>query len=375
MNRVLRYFKKDPVLMASLCLAILSTFLVKPSASYIEYIDFRVLGILLSLMLVMAGFQKNDFFDYLGRLLLKKCHNILQLVLVLTFLCFFSSMLITNDVALITFVPFAVMTLRKAGKEKLYIPVIVSQTLAANLGSMLTPLGNPQNLYLYNLAEFSIVSFLKLLFPYTLISGLLLLLMQWFIVRKDAKDSQSLLTENDQVTIRKDIFWKNGVYGVLFLCCLLTVFRLVPYYVVLIGILLVLCFLDRYVIGSVDYSLLLTFIFFFVFTGNLGKIEVVQNALSQVIANREVYIGVLASQFISNVPAALLLSGFTNDYSALLLGVDLGGLGTLIASMASLISYKIYAATEGAQKGKYLLVFSVTNIVFLGILLLANLIL
>ncbi len=359
--------KKDTVLFAALCLAVLSMFWVKPSIEYINYIDFRVLGILLSLMLVMAGFQKNGLFDMVGSWLLNRCKNITQLSLVLTFLCFFSSMLITNDVALITFVPFAILTLTRSNRTDLLIPVIVSQTLAANLGSMLTPLGNPQNLYIYNLTGYGFGQFVRVMLPYCVVSGVLLLGMQFFITRSN-KESGQLTDSTPSVEGLRRHLWKNWIYGALFVLCLAVVFRILPYYIVLVLIILAILVIDTRILFVVDYSLLFTFIFFFIFTGNLGKLEIVKNFLGQLVAGREIGIGVVASQFISNVPATLLLAGFTTDYEALLIGVNLGGLGTLIASMASLISYKLYACTNQAQKGKYFNYFTISNILFLIVL-------
>ena len=153
-QKIIGVIKKDTVLFAAMVLAVISAFFVTPSLNYVNYIDFRVLGILLSLMIIMAGLQKNGLFDAIGCRLLEKTKNTMQLSMVLVFLCFFSSMLITNDVALITFVPFAVMTMQKCGQEKFLIPVIVLQTLAANLGSMLTPIGNPQSAPSRNTAYF-----------------------------------------------------------------------------------------------------------------------------------------------------------------------------------------------------------------------------
>ena len=289
----------------------------------------------------------------------------MQLSLVLVFLCFFFSMFITNDVSLITFVPFAMLTLRKCNQEKLLIPVIIVQTLAANLGSMLTPIGNPQNLYLYNLAEMKMST-----------SGILLLLSVAVVCRKKEKIEFTLEENNgdheiekERLHLRRKTHQKNAVYLILFLMSLLVVVRVLPYYVAFIVVFVTVFIMDRQVLKTIDYSLILTFIAFFIFTGNIGEIETIRNVLQEFVSGREVGVGIAASQVISNVPAALLLSGFTRDYAKLLVGVNIGGLGTLIASMASLISYKIYAHHYNEQKGKYFRWFTIANVGYLAVLL------
>lgn len=203
-EKVIGFIKKDTVLCVATTLAMVSAFFVKPTLNYVNYIDFRVLGILLSLMTVMAGLQRNGLFDMIGSSLLKRTKNTMQLSLVLVFLCFFFSMFITNDVSLITFVPFAMLTLRKCNQEKLLIPVIIVQTLAANLGSMLTPIGNPQNLYLYNLAEMKMSTFIGIIGPYTLASGILLLLSVAVVCRKKEKIEFTLEENNGDHEIEKE---------------------------------------------------------------------------------------------------------------------------------------------------------------------------
>lgn len=367
-KKILGFIKKETVLSAAILLALISACFVRPSFAYMEYIDWRVLGILLSLMIVMAGFQKNGLFDEIGMRLLSRTKNTAQLTGVLVFLCFFSSMFITNDVALITFVPFAVLTLRKCRQERLMVLVIVLQTIAANLGSMFTPIGNPQNLYLYQLSGMELGEFLLFMLPYTAVSGLLLLITIFVLSAR----KQKLLLENCSFSAERVFFdkKKNVIYFVLFLICLLVVARLLPYYLALAAVLAAVFFADREVLKNVDYCLLFTFIAFFIFTGNLGNLPAFKEVLEELVEGRELLMGILASQCISNVPAALLLSGFTKNSKGLLLGVNIGGLGTLIASMASLISYKIYAHNYNKTKGIYLMWFTFANLIFLAVLVL-----
>ena len=366
-DKIVEFLKKEVVLVVAAILAFVSAFVVKPSAAYLDYIDWHVLELLLCLMIVMAGLQKCGLFDWMGEALLKRTNKVWQLCLVLVMLCFFMSMIITNDVALITFVPFAIVTLEKCKKERLLIPVVVLQTVAANLGSMLTPIGNPQNLYLYNLSGMSLGEFILCMLPNTGLSFVLILVSLFFIKGKqeEVQQAQGVQTKVDKK--------QTIMYVILFAEALLVVAKVVPVELVL-GIVLILVFcLDRTVLKNVDYCLLLTFISFFIFTGNLGNIPAIRDTLQALVNGRELLVGIVASQAISNVPAALLLSGFTTDYRALLAGVNVGGLGTLIASMASLISYKILANKYDEKKGKYFQWFTIVNILFLIILFAFNL--
>ena len=354
-------------------LAVISAFFVPPDGEYLGYIDFRTLAILFSLMTVMAGLRRQGIFDRMGRALLALTGGALQLVLVLVGLCFFCSMLITNDVALLTFVPFTFVVLDSLSpetREKLALPVVCMQTIAANLGSMLTPIGNPQNLYLYGRSGMGMGAFVALMLPYTLAS--LALLAGWAVwlcrggspVRKGA--GGPFLAPQPGVRADKRIVWMDAA---LFVVCLLAVVRVLPYGAAFAAVLAATFLADRSTLGRVDYSLLLTFVAFFIFIGNLGRVPAFSDWLRQIIAGREVLVSVLASQVTSNVPAALLLSGFTQNVEGLIIGTNLGGLGTLIASMASLISYRQIAREEPEGKGKYFALFTVSNLVFLAALL------
>ena len=363
LQKITDFIKKETVLTIATALAVASAFWVHPGPQYVGYIDWRVLGILLSLMLIVAGFQSNGLFDAIGSRLLAKTKNTAQLMLVLVFLCFFSSMFITNDVALLTFVPFACTILQKCHQERLIVTTFVLQTLAANLGSMLTPVGNPQNLYLYSISGAGLGEFIGWMAPYTLVSGVLLLLVVFVLSagkRRISLETGALL-QTSGAAGRK----KNGIYLALFVLSLLSVARVLPWELMLAVVLIVLIFTDRAVFLQVDYCLLFTFISFFIFIGNMGNIEAVRSVLQSLVAG-----GIGASQIISNVPATLLLADFTHDLKNLTIGVNLGGLGTLIASMASLISYKIYAHNYNKTKWHYLLWFTVANVLFLAVLVL-----
>ncbi|MBQ8519542.1 MAG: anion permease [Agathobacter sp.] len=373
-QKILEFMKKEVVLVVATVLAILSAFIVPPTSAYWDYIDWHVLELLLCLMTVMAGLQKCGLFDWLGEALLKKTDRVWQLCFVLVMLCFFLSMIVTNDVALITFVPFAIVTLEKSRQERLLIPVVVLQTIAANLGSMLTPIGNPQNLYLYNISEMDLMEFILCMLPNTAISFVLIMVSLLFVKGKKDKITLNKIVYNQTPQERQLVDKRQTVvYLVLFVLSLLVVAKMIPVELVLGIVLIVVLLMDKSVLKKVDYCLLLTFISFFIFTGNLGNIPAIRDTLQELVKGRELIIGILASQAISNVPAALLLSGFTSDYRALLAGVNIGGLGTLIASMASLISYKILANKYNEKKGKYFQWFTIVNIIFLIILFAFNL--
>lgn len=362
-SRIGAFLRHDPVLAAALTLAVISAFLVPPSLDYVGYIDFHVLALLFSLMLVVAGLQKSGAFTLLTDKLLQYVKSTRSLAAVLVGVCFFTSMLITNDVALITFVPLSMMLLGQEKDEKLLMLVVVLQTIAANLGSGLTPLGNPQNLYLYSLSGMSLGGFLSVMLLPTLISAALLVISV-FLIRPREVTRAAAQGTGERATATKLAPWL-----LLFALCMLAVLHLVHYLVMLVIVTLAVVVLDRSLLRKADYALLLTFIGFFVFIGNVKNIPAVSEMLSTLVAGRELGVGVLLSQVISNVPAAMLLSGFTENYAALLVGVNLGGLGTLIASMASMISYKIYAATPGSKAGKYFALFTGLNVLFLVILL------
>ena len=368
-EKIIGFFKGETVLCAAILLAVVSMFLVPPDAAYIGYVDVRTLAILFCLMGVMAGLQKTGVFRWIAQALLGRVKKAWQLVLMLVLLCFFSSMLVTNDVALITFVPFTFTVLTMAGPEardRLIVPAVVLQTIAANLGSMLTPIGNPQNLYLYGKAELSLGAFVLLMLPYSLVS--LFILVVWGCVQARAYRAPIEVSFSEKVGLSEKKV-PLITYSLLFLFNLLTVARVIPYGLALAVTAIGLLLTDRRIFLSIDYSLLLTFVGFFIFIGNVGRLPAFYRLLQRIVAGHEVLAGVAASQVISNVPAALLLSGFTGDLASLIVGVNLGGLGTLIASMASLISYKLIVREKGEGKGAYFRYFTLANICFLVILL------
>ena len=365
MKSVISFIKKESVLVVALFLAIVSSFFVS-GADYLSFIDFGTLALLFCLMSVMAGFSASGLFSFAAKKLLGVFKGARSVVAVLVLLCFFFSCFITNDVALITFVPFAITVLSFAGKSNLIPITVILQTIAANMGSSLTPIGNPQNIYLFSAYKLSLSDFLTLMLPYSAVTLVFLFVSFLFI------KNTPLELKEEEVPAPKT--FGTVFYSLLFVLSVLAVFGIVNHFICLLVVVLALCLFDRKTIFKIDYCLLLTFVGFFIFVGNIGMIPAVKNLIEELLLGKEIIFSALISQAISNVPAALMLSGFTDNGAALLVGVNIGGLGTLIASMASLISYKFVAAALPDRKGKYLLIFSVLNFAFLGVMLLLSLI-
>lgn len=360
-NGIWHFIKNETVLSVAVILAVISSFFITPDIKYLNYIDFRTIGLLFCLMTVMAGLQKTGVFSFMAENLLKKIHSTKSLIFILVMLCFFFSMLITNDVALITFVPFTFTVLDMLGgdiKNQTIIPVVAMQTVAANLGSMLTPIGNPQNLYLHGISGLGVGEFMLLMLPYTVIS--FVLLSAWALLRKGKGGVK--IDFNDKTRIKNK--GKVVIHSALFCVCLLTVAHALDYRIMLLVVIATTAAADYRIFARVDYTLLLTFIAFFVFIGNMGRIPIFSNYINSIINGRECITGILSSQLISNVPAALLLSGFTDNIRPLIVGVNIGGLGTLIASMASLISFKYIGRENKSVRGRYLLYFTAVNVIF-----------
>lgn len=345
----IEFLKKECVLVIAVTLAILSSFISMPKLSYI---DFKVLILLFNLMVVVAAFKELKVLDSIAIGLLKKCNTYTSISLALVFITFISSMIVTNDVALITFVPLSIVIARKANINVLKI--VIFQTLAANLGSSFTPMGNPQNLFIYSFYNLSPIDFFKITLPIVILAVLFLVLL----VFKDKKMNLSLDLEDVKIDNKRDVY----LFGGLFLIILLSVFHVIDYKVTFLITIVMVLILNKKLFSQVDYSLLITFIGFFIFVGNISTMDVVKNFMEGILNSpKSTFLAsVLSSQVISNVPATMLLSGFTDHFKELLLGVNIGGMGTLIASLASVISYKIYASEFGNDN--YMKSFTFYNI-------------
>ena len=373
MNKIISFIKREPVLFAAILLALLALIFIRPSPSLcLEAIDFRTLAILFSLMIVIKAFQSQNFLNIIAARLLRLCKSQRGLYFLLTYLVFFSSMFVTNDVALLTFVPITLLIFTRIGMPALTI--VVLETLAANLGSCITPMGNPQNLYLFSYYGFSAGQFFLLTAKIAVPSFLILAVIILFITRKKQDEAEAFkgnLLQSQLSFLTVD--FRTFFYAADFIICLLTVFHVVNYLIMLGFTIVVMLVCNFRLFKKVDYSLLLTFCGFFIFTKSLSTVQVFSDFIKSMLSSpvKTYLTSIITSQVISNVPAALLLSGFTTNGDMLLLGVNVGGLGTLIASMASVISFKLYSNSEEGHSTvgkKYFGVFTIYNVILLIIL-------
>ena len=367
MTRIRNFFKTETVLCVAAVCAIATMLLVPPDAAYPGYIDLRVLCLLLCLMAVVEGFQSCGAFRWLAYQLLRKGGGGRGLGVTLVMLPFFSSMLVTNDVALLTFVPFTLLLLEQMQCRQAVVPMLVLQTVAANLGSMATPVGNPQNLFLYAAYGLTAGEFFAVTLPLTAISLVCLAAAALPVLPRRLPELQL-----EEATLHEPK--KLVVYGVLFVLCLLTVFHVVPYGIMTVVVLAAIAVMQPSMLLGLDFALLATFVCFFIVSGNLGRMDEVRFFLQSLLERSTLLTAAATSQVISNVPAAVLLSGFTEQWRELLEGVNIGGLGTPVASLASLITLKLYLRWPGARAGKFLLVFTAANVLGLVILLAAAMI-
>lgn len=350
-SEVIEYLKKECILVIAVLLAVITSFVYVPKLSYIDY---KTLVLLFNLMIVVSAFKKLKVLDYVAVRVAKKCSTYKHLSAALVFMTFLASMIVTNDVALITFVPLTMIIGKKLSIDVLKI--VVFQTLAANLGSSLTPMGNPQNLFLYTYYNISPMAFFMTTAPIALIAVIFLAVL---IMKNKDKVINVKLGSVNLGSKKKIIF-----YSILLIIILLSVFHLIDYRISFIITLFFVAVMDKSLFFEVDYSLLMTFIGFFIFIGNISNSSEIQSFMEKILSGESnvYYAGILASQFISNVPATMLLSGFTDHFKELLLGVNIGGMGTLIASLASVISYKQYCNNTNESDGRYLKKFTCYNI-------------
>ncbi len=361
--KALRFIKKNVVFCIAALAAVVTCFLVPPDAEYLGYFDWKTLSCLFLTLAVVCALRNIKFFTILARKLVTMAGNMRALFLLLITITFIGSMIIANDMALITFLPLGYFALSVTKQEKYMAYLFVLQNIAANLGGMLTPFGNPQNLYLYSFFHIPTGEFCAIMLPAFLLA-ISLLALACFPVKPIR------FTIDEEFGEKLDAK-KTVLYLILFAVSILIVFRMIPFMAGLIVIPIILFFVDRDSLLMVDYALLGTFFFFFIFAGNLARMDAVNHLISSLLEKDTLLVSVLSCQFISNVPSAILLSRFTNDYAALLLGVNIGGTGTLIASLASLITFNEFKLLHPEQTKKYLALFTAANTIFLVIMTLA----
>ena len=360
---VLSFTRKNTVMVIALVLAAATSVIVPPDAEYLGYFDFKTLTCLFCVLAVVCALKNIRFFYMLAQQIVRLFKNARMCVLALVYVTFIGSMLIANDMALLTFLPLGYFVLSSTGKQKYMAFTFIMQNIAANLGGMLTPFGNPQNLYLYTKYNIPVGEFTLIMLPPFLISIAIITLCCLVFVK-----AEDLVFEGESISMPRG---RTILYLALFALSIAIVFRGIPYLIGLIVIPAVLLFADRDALKAVDYPLLLTFVFFFIFAGNMARIEAVRELFSFLLEKNTLLFSVLSCQCISNVPSAILLSQFTGNYPALLVGVNIGGVGTLISSLASLITFREYTKHNPGKSGKYILLFSAFNFGMLIILTLA----
>ena len=358
--QIVSFIKKNTVMFVALFAAVVTSIFIKPDAAYIGYFDFKTLTCLFCVLAVVCALKEISFFYILAHKIVERFRTARLCVLVLVYITFIGSMLIANDMALLTFLPLGFIVLTTTGKEKYMAFTFIMQNIAANLGGMLTPFGNPQNLYLYTKFGIPTGEFMAIMAPCFVFAVMLITVCCLVFVK-----NEPLVVEDIHVKLPKA---RTAIYLLLFLLAVIIVFRGIDYRWGLVVIFISLLFLDRRALVSVDYPLLLTFVFFFVFAGNMARIEAVREFFDLLLQKNTLLFSILSCQFISNVPSAILLSQFTDNYRELLLGVNIGGVGTLISSLASLITFREYVKNNPGKTWYYIALFSAFNFVFLILL-------
>ena len=362
LHNFISFCKKNVVMLIAFSCAVITCFIVAPDERYLDYIDFKTLTCLFCVLAVVGALRNIKFFYMLAQKTVRVFKTAKLSVLALVYVTFIGSMLIANDMALLTFLPLGYLVLNSTDKEKYMAFTFIMQNVAANLGGMLTPFGNPQNLYLYNTFSIPTGEFMSImLVPFAVSIALITLCCIIFVKNEPLEIAEEKRTLPPL---------KTTIYLLLFALSIIIVFDTIPYWIGLIIIPLALLFLDRKALVKVDYPLLLTFVFFFIFAGNMARIEPVKNVFGYLMQQNTLLFSALSCQVISNVPSSILLSQFTTNYKDLLLGVNIGGVGTLIASLASLITLREYLKHNPNKFWSYLLKFSIVNFSFLAILLL-----
>ena len=354
------FLRKNVVMLVALLAAVVTMFFVPPDRQYLDYFDVKTLTCLFCVLAVVCALKNIQFFYILAQQIVRCFRNARMSILALVYITFIGSMLIANDMALLTFLPLGYLVLSSTGKQKYMAFTFIMQNIAANLGGMLTPFGNPQNLYLYTKFEIPTLEFVQIMLLPFVIAVLLITICCLIFVKPEPLEVQA---KRPSLPVGRTV-----LYLLLFALSIAIVFRGIPYGIGLVVIPVVLLVVDRKALKAVDYPLLLTFVFFFVFSGNMARIDVVRQIFSWLLGKSTLLFSVISCQVISNVPSAILLSQFTDNYRDLLLGVNIGGVGTLIASLASLITFREYTKQNKGKTGYYVLLFSAFNFAFLIIL-------
>ena len=364
MRSFLSYFWKDKVFIIALLFTIVSCFFITPSMAYLDYINTKVLIVMFTLMIAVSGFFEANLFSYIAIKLVSRFYSIKWIALVIVVATFFMGMWVTNDAVLLTLVPFTLYVTKQTHQERYALIIVILQTFAANFGSSLTPMGDPQNIYLYAFYDLSFTEFIATMVPITVLGFILLIITVWVLIPSIECHP---ITVTPHVNVKKIVF-----FSLIFINALLIILRVIPDWIGLIITCVLILPVSAHSIKKVDYPLILTFLFFFIFTGNIGQIDVISTTISSLLnSERSVFFsGFLVSQFISNVPASVLLSTFTPKlyWKPLLQSVNIGAMGTLIGSLASLITFKFVMKDFPSQGKQYLKTYTFLSIIFIIII-------
>lgn len=359
--KIYKLIKENMITSIIIVITLITMLFVPIDKEYLTYFDFKTLGALYCIIMVIEGLKKTSFFNILSRkfiYIFKNTRSVILALIISTFVC---DLFLANDMSLITILPLTCLILTSTNNEKYLAFTLILQNIAANMSGMITPHGNPQNLYLYSYYNIPTLEFIKILLPqFILVLSLLIILPLIFV----KKESLTLKKENDTKINTKKII----IYLIMFLMSLLTIIRIIPLKISMIVLTILTFIIDKKVFRTMDWDLLLTFIAFFIFSGNVSRIEPIRNILTYMVDKNVLLTGILSCQFISNVPTAILLSNFTNDYKNLVISVNIGSLGTLISSLASLITLKMYLKVKNDDLAGYILKFTVISVTFLIII-------
>ena len=363
-EKIINFIKKEVVLTVAIVLTIITCFIVPPDEEYLKYFDYNTLIMLFCMLAVVAGLKSTNIFELISRKLINLFHTRRGVIYALVFGTFFFDMFVANDMSLITFLPLTYIVLHSTKNDKYLAFTFIMQTIAANMGGMITPYGNPQNLYLYSYYNIGTTEFFSILLCQSITVAVLLWICCSFIHNEPLK-----LRKNTKIIINKSLLY---IYLILFVLVILSIFRVIPYWLSLIIVLVTILITDKKRFSQVDYALVATFCTFFVFSGNIARIPTIKEFISQIVVKNTMLAGIISCQFISNVPTAIFLSKFTNNYKDLLIAVNIGSLGILISSLASLITLKEFLKHQPKNFWKYLVIFTIFNTIFLLALLLVT---
>ena len=363
-DKIISFVKKEVVLSIAFVAMLITCFFIPPDKAYLEYFEYKTLISLFCMLAVVAGLKNTNVFELISRKLIGLFKTRRAVIYSLIFGTFFFDMIVANDMSLITFLPLTYIVLHSTGNDKYLGITFILQTIAANMGGMITPHGNPQNLYLYEYYQIPTLEFFGVLLLQSVCVFALLIVAGLFI-----KNEQLTLKNDGVIEIKKK---ELVVYAILFVLVILSIFRIVPHVITLGIVVLTVFFFDIKRFKHVDYALLATFCVFFVFSGNMARIDVIKEFIAGIVENNTLLAGIVSCQFISNVPTAIFLSNFTQNYSDLLVAVNIGSLGIIISSLASLITLKEFLKHQPNGFKKYMGTFTLVNTAFLIVLLIVT---